>query len=140
MFYQPRLGDHGLALDPFKALIVPRGPIADKEQRAIASLSERLKVKRAQKTYVVDVEVSSSSPVKAAQLSSAVVDAYVEDQLATKSDEARRISNQIDARLDELRKQLRQAEIRVDDFKKANKILASEGGLVDEQQLTRLNR
>ncbi|MCB0969850.1 MAG: flavin reductase family protein, partial [Ilumatobacter sp.] len=24
MFYQPRLGDHGLALDPFKALIVPR--------------------------------------------------------------------------------------------------------------------
>ncbi|MCB1506690.1 MAG: hypothetical protein KDJ47_17120 [Hyphomicrobiaceae bacterium] len=127
-------------LSRLKALIVPRGPIADKEQRAIASLSERLKVKRAQKTYVVDVEVSSSSPVKAAQLSSAVVDAYVEDQLATKSDEARRISNQIDARLDELRKQLRQAEIRVDDFKKANKILASEGGLVDEQQLTRLNR
>ena len=45
----------------------------------------------------------------------------------------------IDSRLEELREQVRLAETRADDYKKANKILTSEGGVVNEQQLTRMN-
>lgn len=118
-----------------------RGPRQDvsSEQRALTALSEAVKVKRAQKTYVVEVEVSSGSPVKAAKLSEAVVAAYIEDQAAAKAEEVRNANKLIDDRLDELRVQLRDAETRVDEFKKANKILTSEGGLVTEQQLTRLS-
>lgn len=126
-------------LSRIKSLVIKRSEPADPEARAILSLSESLKVKRAQKTYVVDVEVASSSPVKAARLSEAVVAAYVEDQSAAKTDDARRANKLIDARLGELRSQLRKAETRVDEFRKANKILTSEGGLVTEQQLTKLN-
>lgn len=137
-FNPPVTAGSGL-LSSLKALI--RGParIVEPETRALTSLSEALKVKRAQKTYVVDVEVSSSSPVKAARLSEAVVEAYLADQSSNKADEARRANKMIDARLDELRAKLREAETRVDEFKKANKIVTSEGGLVTEQQLTRLS-
>lgn len=126
-------------MSQIKALI--RGPAQEisPESRALSALSKNVKVKRAQKTYVVEVEVSSSSPVKAARLTEAVVDAYIEDQSASKAEEIRKANKLIDDRLGELRKQLREAETRVDEFKKANKILTSEGGLVTEQQLTRLS-
>lgn len=126
-------------LSQVKAIFVTPRPLADAETRAVQELSEKLKVKRAQKTYVVEVEVSSTSPVKAARLSEAVVAAYLEDQAGAKSEEARRANKLIDARLGELRAELRRAETKVDEFRKANKILVSEGGLVMEQQVTRLN-
>lgn len=126
-------------LSRFKALI--RGPTQETtpEARALATLSDNVKVKRAQKTYVVEVEVSSASPAKAARLTEAVVEAYLEDQAQSKADEIRKANKLIDDRLGELRRKLREAETRVDEFKKANKILTSEGGLVTEQQLTRLS-
>ncbi|MCB1522175.1 MAG: hypothetical protein KDJ37_16615 [Hyphomicrobiaceae bacterium] len=126
-------------LSRIKGMIIPRPAPPDAETRAILNLAEVIKVKRAQKTYVVDVEVSSSSPVKAARLTEAVVEAYLADQAAAKAEDAGRANKLIDSRLDELRAQLRKAEIRIDEFRKANKILSSEGGLVTEQQLTRLS-
>jgi len=126
-------------LSRIKAILIPRPQPADAETRAVLALAESIKVKRAQKTYVVDVEVSSSSPVKATRLTRAVVDAYLKDQAAAKAEEARRANKLIDSRLGELRTQLRQAEIRIDEFKKANNIFSSQGGLVTEQELTRLN-
>lgn len=126
-------------LSQLKAMVVPRPAPPDPHVQAITTLSQALKVKRAQKTYVVDVEVSASSPVKAARITEAVVDAYLADQTAAKMAEARRANAMIDARLGELREQVRKAETRVDEFKKANRILTSEGGLVNEQQLSRLN-
>lgn len=111
----------------------------NKTAQAITALAETIKVKRAQKTYVVDIDVSASTPVKAQRVAQAVVDAYLADQMASKSEEAKRANALIDARLGELRGQLLQAETRVDEFKRANRILTSEGGLVTEQQLTKLN-
>ena len=102
-------------------------------------LAQKLKVKRAQKTYVVEIEVSSTSPVKAARLTNAIVDAYIADQTAAKTDEAKKANKLIDSRLGELREQVRKAETRIDEFKKANKILTSEGGIVSEQQLGKIN-
>lgn len=115
-------------LSQLKAMVVPRPAPPDPHVQAITTLSQALKVKRAQKTYVVDVEVSASSPVKAARITEAVVDAYLADQTAAKMAEARRANAMIDARLGELREQVRKAETRVDEFKKANRILTSEGG------------
>lgn len=126
-------------LSQLKALLISRPPAPEPKLQAIESLSRNLKVKRAQKTYVVDVETSSVSPVKAARIAQAVVDAYLLDQTQAKQAEAKRANEQIDARLGQLREQVRRAETRADEFKKANKILTSEGGLVNEQQLTRLN-
>ncbi len=121
-------------------LRVATTPAPDPRTQAIASLANRVVVKRAQKTYVVEIEASSSSPVKAARIAQAIADAYLADQTTAKSDEAQRANTLIDARLGELRQQVRNAEIKIDEFRKANKILSSEGGTVGEQQLTRLNQ
>ncbi len=126
-------------LSRLKSLVVERPPAAEPRLRAIEALSRNIKVKRAQKTYVVEVEASSNSPVKAARITEAVVEAYLRDQTEAKQAEARRANDLIEARLGELREQVRRAEIRADEFRKANRILSSDGGLVNEQQLTRLN-
>lgn len=112
---------------------------ADPTSQALGSLAQAIRVRRAQKTYVVDVDVTASAPVKAAKIATAVLDAYLADQTATKTNEAKRANALIDARLGELREQVRTAETKLDDFKKANKILTAEGGIINEQQLTRLN-
>lgn len=135
--YAPPLGQ-GL-LSKIKGLILPRPGPADPTAQALASLAQSIKVKRAQKTYVVDVEVTASSAPKAAQVAEAVVEAYLADQAAAKASEAKRANALIDARLGELRDQVRRAETRVDEFRKANKILSADGGIVTEQQLSKLS-
>jgi polysaccharide biosynthesis transport protein len=114
-------------------------PAAEPSALALANLAQRVAVKRAQKTYVVEIEATSASPVKAARITQSIVDAYLADQTSAKTDEAQRANALIDSRLGELREQVRRAETRVDEFRKANRILTSEGGTVGEQQLTRLN-
>ncbi len=112
---------------------------ATTDELALAALKKALKVTRAQKTYVLDIAATAGAPARAAQIAQAVVDTYFDDQTAAKRTEAQRSSAMIDSRLIELREQVRQAELRADDYKKANKILTSEGGVVGEQQLTRMN-
>lgn len=107
--------------------------------QALLSLSRALRVSRAQKTYVVEISASSPSPAKAALLAEAVAQAFLDDQKDAKTGEARQANALIDARLGELKDQVRSAETRIDNFKRANRILYSDGGLVTEQQLTKLN-
>jgi uncharacterized protein involved in exopolysaccharide biosynthesis/Mrp family chromosome partitioning ATPase len=126
-------------LSKIKSLIVHRPAAPDAATLALNSLAHSVKVKRAQKTYVVDVEVTASTPAKAAHVAQGVLDAYIADQTAAKSADAKRANALIDARLGELRNQVRSAETRYDDYKRANNILTSEGGAVSEQQLTKLN-
>jgi polysaccharide biosynthesis transport protein len=120
------------------ALGMKTAPVEPATQ-ALATLAQHVTVKRASKTYVVEIEATSNSPVKAARLTQAIVDAYLADQTGAKTGEAQRANAMIDSRLGELREQVRRAETRVDEFRKANRILTSEGGTVGEQQLTRLN-
>jgi polysaccharide biosynthesis transport protein len=109
------------------------------DEQALAWLRKSLKVARAQKTYVLDIAATANSPAAATNLVQAVLDAYFADQTEAKSAEAKRANELIDSRLGSLRDQLRQAETRVDEYRKANKILTSEGLIVNEQQLTRMN-
>lgn len=122
-----------------KTLIGIKPAVVEPAAQALSSLAQRVVVKRAQKTYVVEIEGTSSSPVKASRITQAIVDAYLADQTTAKTDEAQRANALIDSRLGELREQVRRAETRVDEFRKANRILTSEGGTVGEQQLTKLN-
>ena len=120
-----------------ETLIPGRSP-GTPSDRALATLEKILRVSRALKTYVIDVTATTESPQKSAAIVTAVIDAYFDDQTSTKSREAKQANVLIDARLDELRNQVRQAEMRADQYKKANKILTAEGGVISEQQLTRL--
>ncbi|HRD77889.1 MAG TPA: exopolysaccharide transport family protein, partial [Hyphomicrobiaceae bacterium] len=126
-------------LSSLRAMILGRPEPVDPVAEAMTALSRAVKVKRAQKTYVVEIEVTSTSPIKAARLADAFAEAYLADQSAAKAAEARRANVLIDGRLGELREQVRKAEVKVDEFKRSNAIIVSDGGLFNEQTLTRLN-
>ena len=96
-------------------------------------------MKRAERTYVVDVSVTSQDPAKAARLANAVAQAYLAEQTDVRSDAARQISQSLSARLNELKDRVREAEDRVETFKARNNILGASGQLVSEQQLSELN-
>jgi polysaccharide biosynthesis transport protein len=114
------------------------GPI-DKVLAALISLGKRVQVRRAERTYVVDVSVSTSDPIKSARIANAVAKAYLEEQTAARSDAARRVSDSLQSRLTELKTRARQSEQRVEDYKAQNNIVGASGLLVNEQQLSELN-
>ncbi len=128
----------GLIAD-LKTLIRGPRPVVDAETQAVENLARHVRVRRAAKSFVLEVEVASSSPAKAARIANAVMQVYLDDQTAAKAEESRRANSLIDARIGELREKVRLGEIRLDDFRKANSIVMSEGGIVSEQQLGKLN-
>jgi uncharacterized protein involved in exopolysaccharide biosynthesis/Mrp family chromosome partitioning ATPase len=112
---------------------------ADPTLTALNDLRRRVQVKRAERTYVVEVSVSSDDPAKAARLANAVAQAYLLEQTQVRADAARQISQSLTARLNELKERVHQAEERVETFKASNNIVGVNGQLVNEQQLSDLN-
>jgi len=112
---------------------------ADSTLTALTALRRSLVVKRAERTYVVDVSVTSLYPEKAERIANAIAQAYLAEQTDVRSDAARQISQTLSARLNELKDRVREAEERVEAFKARNNILGASGQLVNEQQLSELN-
>ena len=106
---------------------------------ALRKLKRRLKVSRAKKTYVVEIAGTSQEPIKAMRLTKAIANGYLSHQANVKAKEARRATGLLETRLTDLRNRVRDAEAKVQAFRQANNIIAADGSLVNEQQLTRLN-
>jgi len=116
-----------------------RGP-GDKQSNALRNLQAALKVKRPDKTYVVEIQVRSEYPAKAARLADQVASAYLSDGRATKAETAQREQSWLDTHLANLQARLKEAEARVEAYKAENRLVGTEGKLVGEQQLSELNR
>lgn len=116
------------------------GTGVDNVTAALNTLRRSVYVKRAERTYVVDVGVTAHEPAKAARIANAIAQAYLTEQTDVRSDAARQVSQSLSARLNELKERVRQAEDRVETFKARNNILGGVNGqLVNEQQLSDLN-
>ena len=112
---------------------------ADSTTAALIALKRSIAVKRAERTYVVDVTVTTREAAKSARIANAIADAYLQEQTDVRSDAARQVSQSLSARLNELKDRVREAEDRVEAFKARNNILGASGQLVNEQQLTEMN-
>jgi succinoglycan biosynthesis transport protein ExoP len=110
------------------------GPLA-----ALNELQKRVQVKRSERTYVVDVSVTSEDPAKAARIANAIAQTYLTEQTEVRSNAARQISQSLTARLKELQTRVRDAEQRVEAYKASHNIVGANGELVNEQQLSNLN-
>jgi polysaccharide biosynthesis transport protein len=106
---------------------------------ALNALRRSIYVKRAERTYVIDVTVTSRDPAKAARIANGIAQAYLAEQTSTRSDSARQVSQSLSARLSELKERVRQTEDRAETFKARNNILGVNGQLVSEQQLSELS-
>jgi uncharacterized protein involved in exopolysaccharide biosynthesis/Mrp family chromosome partitioning ATPase len=111
----------------------------DSTTAALNALKHSIYVKRAERTYVVDIGVTAHEPAKAARIANAIAQAYLAEQTEVRSDGAHQVSQSLTARLNELKERVRVAEDRAEAFKARNNILGVNGQLVNEQQLSELN-
>ena len=111
----------------------------DLTRRALGVFQNNLTVKRIGLTYVIEIGFRSLSPERAAQITNAVADAYIVDQLEAKYQATRRASSWLQDRIRELRDQASTAQRAVVTFKTKNNIVESGGQLLDDQQVAQLN-
>ncbi len=115
------------------------GTAGDEVLIALDELRRHLVVTRAERTYVVDIKVTSVDAAKAARIANAIVKAYLAEQTDNRAADARQVSQSLSARLNDLQDGVREAEDRVEAYKKQTGIVNANGELLNEQQLTRLD-
>jgi len=106
---------------------------------ALQDLARKVSARRQERTYVVDLSVSTREAEKSALIANAIVRAYLDDLAFARTDAARRATDALSGRLAELRDRVREAEDRSETYKAQNNIVAASGQLVNEQQLAELS-
>jgi uncharacterized protein involved in exopolysaccharide biosynthesis len=130
----------GSALRRIIARLVPLGDrTGDNTLRAAEQLRRNLWVRRGERTFVIDIAVTADNPEKSARLSNAFAQAFLDDQTAARSDQARRASGSLTARLAELRERVRLAEDKVESYRANKSLVGASGKLVVEEQLVAAN-
>lgn len=103
---------------------------------ALAELDKRVAVRRGERTFVIDIAVTSREADKAARIANALASAYLDDQAAVRDAAARRATDSLTGRLEELRTRLRLAEDKAEKFKEANNLVVAGGKSMSEEQLS----
>lgn len=88
-----------------------------KARGAITAFSTGLVIRRVGLSYAIEIAFSSASPEKAALIANATAEAYLRDQIESKSESARQASRWLEVRLAELRAQMNVATHRVQSFR-----------------------
>jgi succinoglycan biosynthesis transport protein ExoP len=127
----------GVVFAPFASKL-PAGP-ASHRTAAVEVLTKLIKVKRVGLSYILELDVSSRSPVMSAQLANALIDAYVVYGLEAKGENTRRASQWLQQRIGELQQQATTADQAVQNFKAQAGIVDTDKGLMNERHLGELN-
>jgi polysaccharide biosynthesis transport protein len=106
---------------------------------ALNNLRKHVDIKRPERTYVIEVSVTSEDPAKAARIANAIAQTYLTEQTEVRADAARQVSQSLSGRLKELQETLRASENKVEAYKSSHSIVGANGELVNEQQLVNLN-
>jgi uncharacterized protein involved in exopolysaccharide biosynthesis/Mrp family chromosome partitioning ATPase len=107
---------------------------------ALDALNRHINVKRTDRTYVVDIEVWSNVPAKAAMLANAVSAAYLAESKQSQADAARRATTDLSGRLKELQDRLRTSENALAVYKAQNNFVGTQDTLVSDQQLSAITQ
>lgn len=132
-------------LDPIKRLFSSRGssdgasPEDAAKARSVEILQRRMKVTRQGTTFLVDINVSSEEPRKAALIANAIADGYFEEQVRAKYDATRIAANWLNSQIETLKSRVVASEQAVQDFRSSNNLAVSQGVTVNDQQITDLN-
>jgi polysaccharide biosynthesis transport protein len=108
-------------------------------REAIETLKRNLEVIRLGHSYIEQISFTSLDPDKAANITNAFADAYVEDQLQAKFEATHRANLWLEQRIAELRQQASDAYSEVQDYKSKNGIIINvDGKLASETELDQL--
>ncbi|MBR0847616.1 hypothetical protein JQ543_07670 [Bradyrhizobium diazoefficiens] len=107
---------------------------------ALDALNKHITIRKTEKSFIVDVEVWSTDPAKAAMLANALTSAYLAESRNSQALAARRATNDLSGRLKELRERLRNAETVLATYKAQNNFVGTQDSLISDQQLSASNQ
>ena len=110
------------------------------QMAALETLLRHINVKKTDKTFIVDIDVWSIDPAKAAMLSNAIAKAYLAESSQSQATRVRRATSDLSGRLKELQERLRNAENTLAVYKAQNNFVGTQDTLISDQQLSASNQ
>ena len=107
---------------------------------ALEALNRHINVKKTDRTFIVDIDVWSYEPAKAAMLANAISKAYLAESKQSQAAAARRATTDLSGRLKELQERLRNAENALAVYKAQNNFVGTQDTLISDQQLSASNQ
>ncbi len=107
---------------------------------ALEALNRHINVKKTDRSFIVDIEVWSYDPAKAAMLANAISNAYLAESKKSQATAARRATTDLSGRLKELQERLRNAENALAIYKAQNNFVGTQDTLISDQQLSASNQ
>ena len=104
--------------------------------RAYDSLRHALAVKRAERSFLVDVNAVADTPDFAARLASDLVQSYIEEDAATRAAAAAALGAELDGRIDALRRNLAESEKKAEAYRREEDLTRIGEKLLIELKLT----
>jgi len=86
-------------------------------RRVVGAIQRDLDVRRSSMSYAISVSYSSRNPRKAAEIANSIANAFLTDQVQTRSEAVRVGSEWLEARIDQLRLEMNAAALRVQQFR-----------------------
>ncbi|MFC5758229.1 polysaccharide biosynthesis tyrosine autokinase [Rhizobium sp. GCM10022189] len=111
----------------------------DRRQDAAARLNANMDVERVGKSYALSIGYTSRSPDQAADIANALADAYLVDKLNSKFEATSRASGWLQERIDELKQKALESDLAVQKFRTDHNLVATDGNLLTDQQLSELS-
>jgi len=119
-------------------------PTAEQQKQiqmgALEALIRHVNVKKTDRTFIVDIDVWSYEPAKAAMLANAISKAYLAESKQSQAAAARRATTDLSGRLKELQERLRNAENTLAVYKAQNNFVGTQDTLISDQQLSASNQ
>jgi uncharacterized protein involved in exopolysaccharide biosynthesis/Mrp family chromosome partitioning ATPase len=107
---------------------------------ALDALNRHINVKKTDRSFIVDIDVWSYDPSKAAMLATAISNAYLAEAKSSQATAARRATSDLSGRLKELQQRLRTAENALALYKAQNNFVGTQDTLITDQQLLASNQ
>ena len=143
----PEFGPHSNIFSPIRRLFTaPKALAPGQTEEDVAKaaaldflLHKRLKVARDTTTFVINVDVSSEDPEKAAKIANAIVDSYFSEQVRSRYDTQKIAASWFNKQIEDLKSQVLASDKAVEEFKAAHSLTIAQGSTLNDQQLGDLN-
>jgi uncharacterized protein involved in exopolysaccharide biosynthesis len=110
------------------------------QMAALEALNRHINVRKTDRSFIVDIEVWSQDPAKAAMLANTISNAYLAESKSSQATAARRATTDLSSRLKELQQRLRDAENALATYKAQNNFVGTQDTLISDQQLSASNQ
>ena len=143
----PEFGPHSSIFSPIRRLFTaPKALAPGQTEEDVAKaaaldflLRKRLKVARDTTTFVINVDVSSEDPEKAAKIANAIVNSYFSEQVRSRYDTQKIAASWFNKQIEDLKSQVLASDKAVEEFKAAHSLTIAQGSTLNDQQLGDLN-